>query len=111
MQKDLTYGLVGLAVTPSDVQPLVRPSQGTVAQTNANPNFIGAGQTGNPKAQVNIAVAISVGVAGTVAYVDDMGNTQTITLSAIGQYFLRMAQIKATGTTATGITAYFNVYD
>lgn len=99
-----------LVVTPSDTATLVRPAQGTVAQTNANPNFIGTGQTGSPSAEVNCATAISVGVAGNVVIVDWLGNTQTLALGVGFMYFLRFKQVKSTSTTATGIIAYFPVF-
>lgn len=106
------FGLDALAVTPSDTQDLVRPSQGHLEQTNANPNFIGAGGNAlSPKAQTNFAVALSVGVAGNVVIIDGLGNTQTIVMSSNEQFFMRVSRVKATGTTATGITAYFPIFE
>lgn len=99
-----------LVVTPSDTQPLVRPAQGTVAQTNANPNFIGAGQTGKPSVDLNTAYAISVAVAGNLVFVDKMGNTQTAAVPQNTMLYMRVTQVKATGTTATGIVAYFPLW-
>jgi len=99
-----------LVVTPSDTQDLTRPAIGSVAQTNANPNFIGAGQTGKPQADLNVAYAISVGLAGNVAFIDKMGNTQVAALSANNMYYFRITRVKATSTTATGITVYFPIF-
>lgn len=101
-----------LPVAPSDTNKLVRPCQGSVAQDNTNPNFIGAGATLNPKPETNVATKITVAVAGNVALVDYLGNTQVFTFSPQqGEINIRYSQVKATGTTATGITAFFPVYE
>lgn len=103
-----------LAVTPSDAQPLVRPTtpgSGGVLQTNANVNFIGAGQTGSPKAELNCAEAVSCAVGGTMTYIDFLGNSQQVTLVAGFTYYMRITQVKNTGTAATGIVVYFPVYE
>lgn len=106
----ITYGLLDpLAVTPSDTQNLVRPGwtaagAPTVAQSNTNLNF-------SAKAQTNWAVALSVGVAGNVSIVDTLGNTQVLALGTNEQYFVRVVRVNSTGTTATGIVAYYPVFE
>lgn len=105
-----------LLVTPSDTQNLVRPgytSAGapTVAQTNANLNFIGVGAVNVVKPQTNWATCIIVGVAGTVSILDTMGNTQVLTLAPAQQYYFRLVRVNATGTTATNIVVGFPVYE
>ena len=99
-----------LAVTPSDTQNLVAPAQGSVAQTNANPNFIGTGATATVLRQRNMAVALAVAVTGNVSIVDWLGNTQVLALVAGFTYHLRVTRVNATLTTATGITAFFPVF-
>jgi hypothetical protein len=113
----ITYGLLDpLAVTPSDTQNIVRPGYtaagaATVAQSNVNLNFIGTGAINTVKPQTNWPVAISVGAAGNVSIVDTLGNTQVLALGTNEQYFVRYVRVNSTGTSATGIVAYFPVYE
>ena len=113
MQKDLSYGLDALAVTPSDTNLLVRPALGTAAQTTANPNWHTPANdaAGTVKPQLNIACAMMVAASGTVKILDALGNAQTLTLPPNVQVFCRVAQVFATGTTATGITVFYPIYD
>lgn len=95
-----------LAVTPSDTADLVAPAIGNVAQDNTNPNFPSA----TVKKERNLALALTVGGTGNVTYIDYLGNTQVLVATAGFTYHLRVTRIKAMGTTATGITAYFPVF-
>lgn len=96
-----------LAVTPSDTADLVAPAPGNVAQDSTNPNYPSA----TVSKQRNLATALTVGVTGNVTYIDYLGNTQVLVATAGFTYCGRFTRIKATGTTATGITAYFPVFN
>lgn len=55
-----------------------------------------------------IPAAISVNVAGNIAIEGDDGNSEIITVVAGIQLGIQPHRILATGTTATGIIAYYN---
>lgn len=51
---------------------------------------------------VKTAEALFIAAAGNVVFIDESGNTTTVTSATIGQiYPVRVSQVKATGTTAT----------
>lgn len=50
--------------------------------------------------------AFSANAAGNIAYTTTGGSSGTLTVVAGTIYYLRIARIKATGTTATGIYGY-----
>lgn len=51
-------------------------------------------------------VGLTVGVGGTVNCVDSQGNTTSVTMVAGQTLCCRIVQVKATGTTATGIVGF-----
>lgn len=97
----MEYGLNAVPVTPSDTVDLIRPSQGSLV---AN-----APGTLTTRFGVNVATQMACAVGGTVTYIDDLGNTLQITLVAGFLYPIRHTRIKATGTAATGIIAFFPI--
>ena len=54
------------------------------------------------------AAGLFVTTAGNLVFIDEAGNTNTVTAATIGQiYPIRTSQIKATGTTATVSALYY----
>ena len=51
-------------------------------------------------------VGLAVGGAGTVNVVDSLGNTTSVTTVAGQTIACRIVQVKATGTTATGLVGF-----
>lgn len=102
MLQPLEYGMDAVPVTKSDTVDLIRPSQ---ASLTANSPANAPGQ----RTGLNWACGFTVAVAGNLALIDALGNTQTFAVIAGFFYPIRASRVMSTNTTATGIIAFFPV--